>query len=77
MLDYFRWLRDTTLTSGTIIWQRLQYPLAAAYFAAAAFDVSPFLKDPRAIFVWVVGNAFISELIRRHRAEYDEDGKMK
>ena len=73
----FKRVWDSTVTSGTVLWSRIQYPLAAAWLALSQTDLSPFFSNPKFFAAWMVINAFVTENVRRHQAEYTEDGKMR
>ncbi len=63
--------------SEVIIWARLNVAFGALYAGVQFLDLTIFDLDRKWVVAWAVANGIIGELLRRHRAEYDDDGKMK
>lgn len=64
--------------SGTIIWARSQVMLGVIYAGYTLIEPSSFTDvPPHYVAAWVAGNGMLAEYIRRRKAEYDDEGKMK
>lgn len=63
----------------TIVWARLQVALGAAWLAISGADLSPIIVNPKWIAYWTIFNGFVSEMLRRARADFtgadDKDSK--
>jgi len=68
---------DTFHGSEVIFWSRFNIALMSAWCALQGVDVSPFLHEPKYIAYWAIFSNFVNELLRRNRAQYDEDGRMR
>jgi hypothetical protein len=66
-------------SNETIIWARIQVMLGAAWLAVSAADLTPIIVNPKYVAYWTIVNGFISEMLRRSRAEFspadDKDSK--
>ena len=62
--------------SEVIWWARIQMAVGAAWVALSQTDLSPLLSG-KYLTYWLILNGFITEYLRRRRAEYDEQGKLK
>jgi hypothetical protein len=71
------YFRGSFRGSETIIWARLQMALGAAWLALSQTDMSVFISDKKQLAYWFMGNAFITEMLRRHREDWHDDGDQK
>lgn len=71
------YLHGTFHDSEVILWSRLNVALGSAWYALQGVDVSPILKDPHYLVLWIIFSNFINEMLRRRRGDYDEDGKLR
>lgn len=57
--------------SEVILWARLQYIIFLVYTGLQAVDVSVFISDKRMLQGYILFNAMMTEVMRRHRADFD------
>lgn len=74
-----KWIyfRGSFRGSETIIWARLQMAVAAAWIAVSGTDWSVFVSDKKQLAYILMANAFITEMLRRHREDWHDDGGPK
>lgn len=63
--------------SETIMWARAQLMLGAGYTAMQAMDMSLFISDKHALQYYIFANAMITEMLRRHREDWHDEGDKK
>jgi hypothetical protein len=73
MWDKFK---KTFADSEVIWWARIQVAVGAAWYALSQTDLSPLLNG-KYLTWWLILNGFVTEVLRRRRAEYDKDGNIK
>ena len=62
--------------SEVIWWARIQVVVGALWLALSQTDLSTVLSG-KYLTYWLILNGFVTELLRRRRAQYDDDGKIK
>jgi hypothetical protein len=65
------YLHGTFHDSETILWARLQVAIGSAWLALSTADLTPIIVNPKWIAYWTIFNGFVSEMLRRSRAEFD------
>lgn len=65
------WVYGTFHNNETIFWARFQVAIGAAWMALSAADLTPIIVNPKYIAYWTIFNGFVSEMLRRSRAEFD------
>lgn len=68
------WVVSTFHANETIVWSRLQILLGSAWFALSSADLTPLHIDPKYMMGWMMFNGFVSEMLRRNREEFKDDG---
>ncbi len=68
---------DSFHGSETIILARVNLALGSIYAGVQFLDLTAFNIDKKWVVVWAVANGALGEFLRRRRAEYDDDGKMR
>ena len=68
---------DSFHSSEVIWWSRVQVAVGAIWLGFSQTDLSPIIRDPKWLTYWLIFNGIVTELFRRHRGEYDDDGKMR
>lgn len=56
--------------SETILWARFQVAVGSAWLALSSADLTPIIVNPKYIAYWTIFNGFITEMLRRSRAEF-------
>jgi hypothetical protein len=77
----YRFLRDKwDYTYGSfhgsevLIWSRFQVAFGSIWLAVSQSDLSPFISNPKFLSGWLIFNGFVTEYLRRRRAEdFHED----
>lgn len=65
------YLYGTFHDSETILWARIQMGLGAAWVALSGSDLSQIIHDPKIFGYWTIFNAFVTEMLRRSREDFD------
>jgi hypothetical protein len=68
------WLLSTFHGNETLVWARLQVALGAAWMSLSAADLTPLHIEPKYMMGWMMFNGFVSEMLRRNREEFKDDG---
>ena len=83
MWEFFRekciWFYATFHNNETILYARMKAAVGAAWVALAGADMSHIIENPKYLGYWFIFDAFVTEMLRRSRAEFtgadDKDSK--
>lgn len=67
----FTYLHGTFHDSETILWSRIQMGLGAAWLSISQSDLSQIITNPKWFGYWVIFNAFVTEMLRRSREDFN------
>lgn len=71
------YLHGTFHDSETILWARVQVILGAVWLGLSQADMAPIINNPKYLSFWMIFNGAVSELLRRSREEFRDDGDRK
>jgi len=71
------WVVGSFHDSHVIVWSRLQMAAGAAWLAVSQTDMSVFISDKKQLAYWLMGNAFVTEALRRRKEDWHDDGEHK
>lgn len=73
----YEYIHGSFHDSEVIAWSRLQVLLGSLWVALQGVDVAPVIKDPRYMLYYIIFSNLVNEMLRRRKAEYDQNGSIK
>ena len=75
--DKFWYIHNTFHDSEVILWSRLNVLFGVTWVALQGVDVSPLISNPKTLVYYIIVSNVINELLRRRKADYNDDGSLK